>query len=91
MIVLSFLLGIFASGALIGLICRLNMLHWRENSAGVIFMHIGLAFACVWALHDALHLSVTPGSFGAVLASTCWLVISFHTWSVKPPAHAKKA
>jgi len=92
MSILSFLLGITAIGALLGLICRLNMLHWRSNSAGVIFMHIGLAFACVWALHDALHYTITPGSIGSVLASICWLIVSLPTWSTKAPDHhAKKA
>ncbi|MCA3173494.1 MAG: hypothetical protein ING25_10640 [Burkholderiales bacterium] len=90
MIAISILIGLSAFGALVGLICRLNALHWRDNKPSVIVLHIGLSFSVVWALHDALLQSITPGSIGAVVAALCWLMISWPTWAKKPPHHAFK-
>lgn len=90
MTAISLLIGLCAFCALLGLICRLNTLHWRDNKPSVIVLHVGLAFAVIWALHDALVQSVTPGSIGSVVAAICWLVISLPTWGTNPPAHAFK-
>jgi len=90
MMILSLVVGVSALGSLFALICRLNMLNWRDNQPASIGMHIGLAFSVLWALNEAIHQDITPGSIGAVMASVCWLVVSFPTWVKEPPAHARK-
>ena len=80
MMILSLVVGVSALGSLFALICRLNMLNRRDNQPASIGMHIGLAFSVLWALNEAIHQDITPGSIGAVIASVCWLVVSFPTW-----------
>lgn len=86
----SIAIGVSAIAALAALICRIDAMTWRTTSGPVIGMHLGLAIACIWAIGETFEHRLTPGAAGAVIASLCWLWVSYPTWAKGPPAHAER-
>jgi hypothetical protein len=73
------------------LICRLSDINFARHRASVVMfhalqlMHAGYA---AWAASTGI---ASGGELLGLLASGCWLVMSWPTWSEGPPEHVKKA
>lgn len=80
----------FALITFLTLILRLNSMTWITHQGCVVAMHIGMALACAWAIHEAIFSTPSVGSLGSVIASFCWLIYSVPSWrDNKPPKHSE--
>lgn len=85
------LIMILAAAVACALICRLAGINFSQHRASVVAFHVLQLMHAGYAMYAATTGTASGGELLGVLASGCWLVMSWPTWSAGPPEHVKKA